>query len=216
MKAYKGFNRHEDGTLWCRDFQYVPGQIHKLDGEPELCERGFHACHELHQCWLFYPNNGKNVYYEVECSGTIIEDKECVEWYDYNGKFVCTEIQLIKEIPVFGDIFDCCGGFQNGYGNVILNGKRNLITTEGKLVSEQWWDECWNFWDGYARVWLDNKCNHITPNGNPISEQWWQWCSDFQDGRAKVKLDGKYNYINTDGKLLYETWFEEAGGWWDM
>lgn len=22
MKAYKGFNRYEDGTLWCRGFQY--------------------------------------------------------------------------------------------------------------------------------------------------------------------------------------------------
>lgn len=34
MKAYKGFSRHEDGTLWCRDFQYEVGKTYTFDGEP--------------------------------------------------------------------------------------------------------------------------------------------------------------------------------------
>ena len=94
MKAYKGFRRNEDGTLSCRDFVYEPGKTYKHEGEIKLCKSGFHACHELWQTWLFYPNNGKNVFYEVECGGDIIEVDNSF------GKLVCSEIKLVKEIDV--------------------------------------------------------------------------------------------------------------------
>jgi site-specific DNA-methyltransferase (adenine-specific) len=35
MKAYKGFKKHEDGTLWCRDFQYEVGKTYKFEGKPK-------------------------------------------------------------------------------------------------------------------------------------------------------------------------------------
>ena len=40
MKAFKGFNL----DLTCRGFQYEEGKTYELDGEPKLCNRGFHAC----------------------------------------------------------------------------------------------------------------------------------------------------------------------------
>ena len=151
MKAYKGFKRHEDGTLWCRGFYYEVGKTYKFYGEPILCEQGFHACHEPHQCWSFYPNNGENVYYEVECGGKMVESSTD------NGKFVCTEITLVREIPTPENKFDNCSYFHHGYAVVGGYGKYNFINTDGKLLSEQWWDNCWDFRNGYATVNLDGK-----------------------------------------------------------
>jgi len=149
MKAYKGFKKLEDGTLWCRGFQYEVGKTYKFEGKPILCKQGFHACHESHQCWVHYPNNGENVYYEVECSGTIVESN------DGDGKFVCTEITLVKEIPAPENKFDYCSSFRNGCAKVRLDDKWNIINIDGKLLSEQWLDYGGYFQEGYARVWLN-------------------------------------------------------------
>lgn len=159
MKAYKGFKKLEDGTLWCRDFQYEVGKTYKFKGTPILCEQGFHACHEPWQCWKFYPNNGYNVYFEVECGGDIVESN------NGDGKFVCTEITLVREIPAPENKFDYCRYFHNGYAIVILNGKYNYINTKGKYLSEQWFDECWMSQDGYVIVLLNDKQYKIDKNG---------------------------------------------------
>ena len=196
MKAYKGFNRHEDGTLWCRGFQYEVGKTYTFDGEPILCKQGFHACHNPWQCWWFYPNNGENVYYEVECGGTIVESN-----YG-DGKFVCTEIKLIKEIAAPKDKFDDCWDFYNGCARVLLNDKYNHINTNGKLISEQWFDNCWVFHNGCAIVKLNSKYNYINTDGKLISEQWFDDCWDFYNGYAKVKLDGKFYEIDKTGKII--------------
>lgn len=208
MRAYKGFLRRKDGTLWCRDFQYVSGQTYKFDGVPALCRQGFHACHERWQCWRFYPNNGDNVYYEVECGGIIVESKEG------DGKLVCTEITLIREIPAPEVKYECCFYFRDGFAWVRLNDKYNFINTEGKLISEQWWDSCVNFVSGVAMVGLNGKWNHINTEGKLISEQWWDYLGYFFNDFAVVELDGKWNYIGTDGKLLSDKWFESASSFY--
>jgi hypothetical protein len=204
MKAYKGFYRHEDGTLRCRDFQYEIGKTYKFEGEPKLCEQGFHACHEPWQCWVFYPNIGRNVYYEVECGGKIVESNHG------DGKFVCTEIKLIKEIAAPENKFDWCGSFYYGYAEVRLNGKWNFIDTKGKYLSEQWFDNCGVFNYGYAKVWLNGKWNYINTKGKYLSEQWFDYGGSFSDGYALVGLNDKYNYIDTDGKLISEQWWENG------
>ena len=205
MKAYKGFNRHNDGTLWCLDFQYEPGKTYKHEGDIALCCRGFHACNDIHQVWLFYPNNGTNVFYEVECGGKIIESEEG------DGKFVCSEIRLVKEIDMT-DVakFDFAYYFHEGFARVKLEGKYNFIDTEGKLLSEKWYDYAGYSSEGFAVVVLNNKFNHIDTKGKLLSEQWYDWVGDFSEGFAQVKLNGKWNFINKEGKLLSEQWFDDA------
>lgn len=199
MKAYKGFKKHEDGTLWCRDFQYEVGKTYTFEDEPVLCEQGFHACHEPWQCWLFYPNNGYIVYYEVECSGKIIESN------NGDGKFVCTEITLVREMQSPENKFDWCGTFGNGYAMIKLDGKYNYINSDGKLISEQWFDDCWCFYNGCAMVYLkDKKYNHINTDGEYVSEQWWDYCCNFGDGYARVELNGKWYKIDKTGKIMEE------------
>jgi len=53
--AYKAFNA--DWT--CRGFQYEVGKTYKMDGEPELCAHGFHACLNPLNCFSYYPPTGK-------------------------------------------------------------------------------------------------------------------------------------------------------------
>ena len=207
MKAYKGFVKNDNGTLSCRDFTYEVGKTYKHDGEIELCESGFHACHELHQTWQFYPNNGENVFCEVECGGNIIESEEG------DGKFVCSEITILREVDMSGvDLFDDAGGFRDGYAWVRKGDKYNHIGTDGKLLSTEWWDVACSFSDGYAVVEKGYKYNHIDTDGKLLSTEWWDNAWSFSDGYAMVRKNNKYNHISTDGKLVSEEWWDDACG----
>ena len=205
MKAYKGLIKHKDGTLWCRDMQYEVGKTYTCDGEIVLCKRGFHACYELNQVWQFYPNNGNNVFYEVECSGSIIESDEG------DGKIVCSEITLLKEVDMTGAAnFDDAYIFREGYAVVKKGGKYNHINKEGKLLKETWWDYVYNFFEGYAVVKKGGKYNYINTECKLLTEEWWDDAYDFFEGYAVVKKDRKYNYINREGKLLSAEWWNYA------
>ena len=197
MRAYKGFEKRSDGTLWCQDFQYEVGKTYKHEGETKLCNNGFHACHDLHQVWHFHPNNGNNVFYQVECGGEIIESE------DDEGKFFCSEITLIKELDM-SDVakFDYAYAFSEGFAEVRFNGKYNFINTSGKLLSEQWYDDARNFSEGFAVVVLNGKWNHIYTEGKTLSERWYDYAWNFREGFASVKLDGKWYKINTEGKIV--------------
>ena len=163
MRAFKGFEKRSDGTMWCIEFQYEVGKTYKHEGEIKLCESGFHACHELHQVWQFYPNNGTNVFYEVECGGEIIESE------DDDGKFVCSEIRLVKEIDMT-DVakFNIAWSFSEGFALVVLDGKWNFIDTSGNLLSEQWYDWVYSFSEGFAIVKLNGKLYRIDKEGKIV------------------------------------------------
>ena len=196
MRAYKGFKKNEDGTLTCRDFTYEVGMTYKHDGDISLCKSGFHACHELHQCLHFYPNNGENVFCEVECGGNIIESDAG------DGKLVCSEITILREVDMSGvAVFDNAWGFSEGYSRVEKDGKCNHIGTDGKLLSDKWWDGAWSFLDGYVRVKKDGKCNHMGTDGKMLSEEWWDDAWSFSKGYALVEKDGKEYNIDTEGRV---------------
>ena len=50
MKGYKAFNK----DLECRGMQYEIGKEYSLDDEPIICERGFHFCKSIADCYSFY------------------------------------------------------------------------------------------------------------------------------------------------------------------
>lgn len=50
MKGYKVFNH--DWT--CRGFQYQVGESYEMDVMPIICDRGFHFCKELENCFKHY------------------------------------------------------------------------------------------------------------------------------------------------------------------
>ena len=87
MKAYKIFNN--DWT--CNGFQYEVGKTYEFDGNIKLCESGFHACKNLHDCFKYYDCVPWNKIAEVELLGAVLGE---------NGdKQVTNKIKIIKEIP---------------------------------------------------------------------------------------------------------------------
>ena len=86
MKGYKVFNH--DWT--CRGMQYKVGKSYEMDVEPIICDRGFHFCKELENCFMHYAFNPQNKVAEVEAYGDVIS--EC-------GKSCTNKIKIVREIP---------------------------------------------------------------------------------------------------------------------
>ena len=89
-KAYKAFY----ADLTCRRFQYEEGKTYEYDGEPILCEQGFHACLRLTDVFNYYYGViGKViVVHEVELEG--VSDKK----NDDDSKVVAKKITIGKRI----------------------------------------------------------------------------------------------------------------------
>ena len=87
MKGYKVFNH--DWT--CRGFQYSVGKTFEEDVIPSCCEKGFHFCTELKDCFSYYCFDPLNKIAEIEALGEI--DTEAT------GKKHCTnKIKIVREI----------------------------------------------------------------------------------------------------------------------
>ena len=89
-KAYKAFN----ADMKCRGFQYKKGETYKLNGEPKLCEKGFHACLNLIDVFNYYQGKiGQDiVIYEVTLEGVSNERDK------YDSKIVAKQITIGKRI----------------------------------------------------------------------------------------------------------------------
>jgi hypothetical protein len=86
LKAYKVFN--PDWT--CKGFQYEIGKTYSIKEEPVLCERGFHACVKVSDCFNYYSFDPKNKVAEVELSGVILGED--------GDKQVAQKITLLQEV----------------------------------------------------------------------------------------------------------------------
>ncbi len=69
VKGYKVF-----GPDWtCKGFQYEVGKSYEMDEKPVVCERGFHFCEKLMDCFCYYKFNAENKVAEVIAYGEIAE-----------------------------------------------------------------------------------------------------------------------------------------------
>ncbi|MGL5173548.1 MAG: DUF7666 domain-containing protein [Olsenella sp.] len=88
IRGYKAFHTSDDGYLRCRDMVYVVGETYALDGKPELCERGYHFCRRLVDCYDWYGRDSRIC--EVEASGVVIDGSD--------GKSVTNNIRIVREL----------------------------------------------------------------------------------------------------------------------
>ena len=90
MKAYKGF----DKNLQCRGFQYEVGKTYTMpEGEDvKLCERGFHACIYIIDCFSYYAP-AESRYCEVELEDVSSE-------IDTDSKRVARTITIVRELTL--------------------------------------------------------------------------------------------------------------------
>ena len=87
MEGYKVFE--PDWT--CRGFQYEAGKTFEEDVTPSCCNRGFHFCKELKDCFNYYPFNPDNKVAKVIALGEIDEESD-------DSKCCTNKIQIVEEI----------------------------------------------------------------------------------------------------------------------
>ena len=88
--AYKGM----DENMRCRGKQYEVGKTYTED-KADCCHAGMHACENPLDVFRYYQLNGKNRFFEVECSGDVSKD-------DRDSKLACTELTIKGEMNFAG------------------------------------------------------------------------------------------------------------------
>ena len=105
--------------------------------------------------------------------------------------------------------------YEGDWFKVVKDGKQNLVTKDGRLLSQEWFDKIWpnrdddNLW---AKVEKDGKQNIVRPNGSLLSPSLW-FDSIFTQGQSIdtpmiASTGGKFNFIAPDGKPVYPRWFD--------
>ena len=107
VKGYKVFN--PDWT--CRGFQYQVGKCYEIPEKPVVCEKGFHFCEKLVDCYEYYDFDENNKVAEVTAYGDINID-------EYEKKYCTNKIKIEKELN-WNEVLNMvntgknCTGFRN-------------------------------------------------------------------------------------------------------
>ena len=86
MRGFKAFNK----DLCCRGFQYEIGGTYEFDGEPILCQQGFHFCKSIAECYRFCGMSDNTRICVVDAIGDIATDDEV--------KYCTNKIMIVEEI----------------------------------------------------------------------------------------------------------------------
>ena len=86
----------------------------------------------------------------------------------------------------------------------VTDRKYNLITADGKLLSEQWYEWIDYFQDGFAIVERGEfEYNYIDKQGKLLSNEWFKSASYFYNGFAEVhRTNGEWAKIDKNGKIV--------------
>lgn len=141
MEGYKVFKH--DWT--CRGFQYEVGKTFEEDVTPSCCNREFHFCKKLNDCFKYYQFNPDNKVAKVIALGEIDEEAD--------GSKCCTnKIKIVEEMS-WEDIYEMVnigernlGRYNTGLNNFgdCNSGKFNrgyLRVVDRTERRQEWWDE---------------------------------------------------------------------------
>nr|DAQ03602.1 MAG TPA: hypothetical protein [Caudoviricetes sp.] len=197
MKGYKVFNK--DWT--CRGFQYEVGKTYEMKEDPVCCERGFHFCGKLIDCFGYYDFNSENKVAEIEALGTI----------DDNGnkeKYCTNKIKIVRELS-WHEVLDLVntGKDNTGRGNAGNRNAGNENTGNwniGNRNAGNWNAGNWNAGNRNAGNW--NAGNGNTGNENTGNWNTGDWNStDFSTGCFNTKEE-KIRLFNKRSKWTYRDW----------
>ena len=188
MEGYKVFE--PDWT--CRGFQYEVGKTFEEDVTPSCCNRGFHFCKELKDCFNYYPFNPDNKVAKVIALGEIDEESD-------NSKCCTNKIQIVEEIS-WEDVLrmvnlgkgnaGLCnsGDWNSGDWN---SGNRN----SGNCNSGDWNSGNWNSGNWNSGNCNSGNCNSGNRNsGNCNSGNWNS--GDWNSGNRNSGDWNKTNFSN--------------------
>ena len=202
VKGYKVFN-HD----WsCRHFQYKVGKSYEMDVEPIICDRGFHFCQKLENCFEYYIFDPKSKVAEVEAYGDVISK---------DGKSCTNKIKIVREIP-WDEVLrivntghcntgDYNGGdYNTGDYNCISCSSGCFNTIEEKIImfnkASDWTIKDW--WASKARRILDGM-----PKKAIRWIRWSEMTDEEKSGNPDCEAEGGYL------KILDKLGNVQA--WWD-
>ena len=114
VKGYKAFNK----DLKCRDMQYKIGKEYTMDESPIPCQRGYHFCKSVSDCYYFYDMSENTRICEIEAFGEVATDDEVK--YCTNGIRIVAEIENPREASNSGSSnsgYRNSGDWNSGYRN---------------------------------------------------------------------------------------------------
>ena len=155
-KGYKVFNQY----LECRGFKYEVGKTYTESFKPICCERGFHYCTDLKDCFNYYTFDPHNKVAEIIAHGEIDRKSD-------NSKCCTSKIEIVREISWeevlrLVNIGKSCSGFCN-------SGNRN----SGNWNSGNRNSGDWNSGNRNSGDWNSGNCNSGNCNsGNCNSGDW--------------------------------------------
>ena len=147
VRGYKVFN--PDWT--CRNFQYEVGKTFEEEVIPICCDRGFHFCKELKDCFNYYQFDPNNKVAEVIALGDVDDDGG-------NSSKCCTnKIQIVREIS-WQEVLDMVN---------LGKGCTGLCNTGNRNTGD------WNTGDWNTGDWNTGDCNTGNRNtGNRNTGDW--------------------------------------------
>ncbi|MGN1109653.1 MAG: pentapeptide repeat-containing protein [Oscillospiraceae bacterium] len=130
IKGYKVFNKD-----WrCREFQFTCPGTFEEDVIPKVCNRGFHFCKKLIDCFDYYKFDPENHVAEVIALGEV----------ETNGNKSCTnKIEIVREIS-WHEVLDMVNIGENCTGNRNSGNWNSGDGNSGNRNSGNWNSGDWN------------------------------------------------------------------------
>lgn len=204
MEGYKVFE--PDWT--CRGFQYEVGKTFEEDVTPSCCNRGFHFCKELKDCFNYYSFNPDNKVAKVIALGEIDEESD-------DSKCCTNKIQIVEEIS-WEDVLRmvnlgkgnaglCNSGNRNSGDWNKTNFSNGCFNTEEPKIFLFNKPSNWTY-----RDWLNSGARYLL-NQIPRNVVDWIWSDDMTN--EEKEQHPEYEVVGGYLKILDES---ECGQlWWD-
>ena len=165
-KGFKVFNK--DWT--CNGFQYEVGGTYEMKESPICCNRGFHFCTKLSDCFNYYAFNSDNKVAEVEAIGEVVSDSG-------DTKHCTNKIKIINELT-WHEVLDLvnmgkdCTGYRNS-GDWNSGNRNSGDWNSGDCNSGNRNSGNRNSGDWNSGDWNSGDCNSGNRNsGNRNSGDW--------------------------------------------
>ena len=191
-KGYKVFNQYWE----CRGFKYEVGKTYTESFKPICCERGFHYCTDLKDCFNYYNFDLHNKVAEIIAHGEIDRKSD-------NSKCCTNKIEIVREISWeevlrLVNMGKSCSGFCN-------SGNRN----SGDYNSGNYNSGDWNSGDcnsGNYNSGNRNSGNYNSGNYNSGNWNLGDWNkTNFASGCFNTS-EPKINLFNKPSNWTYLDW----------
>ena len=203
MKGYKVF-----GPDWtCKGFQYEVGKTFEEDITPSCCNRGFHFCTDLKDCFNYYPFDPDNKVAEIEALGDIDAENN-------NTKHCTNKIKIVREVTweevlKMVNLGKANSGFCNS-GNWNSGSRNSGNWNSGSRNSGSRNSGNWNSGSRNSGNWNSGDCNSGNWNSgsrNSGSRNSGDWNKTSLSGGCFNTETPKINLFNKPSEWTLEDWY---------